>query len=267
MAPAVWRSEVAVVSAVGNDVVDLCDSDSDATTHPRRFDERVFSPAERTMIRESAESAESGGSGGTTRLRWRLWAAKEAAFKAARKLDAATVFSPRRFEVEFSGAHAGRVTHRRKGGAVECFELAWWHDDDAVHAVAKHEGTSPPEASAQLIHSFRRLEPKEAAECESGSTGCGPSWGPSRAVRIFAREQLSRALDVPVKALDIRSHGRVPTLWRDSRLARADLSLSHHGEWIAFACWLDASELSEGPAGRSGRSAGRSLAAGRSPLP
>jgi len=263
MAPAVWRSEVAVVSAVGNDVVDLRDSDSDATTHPRRFDERVFSPAERTMIRESAGSAESGG---TTRLRWRLWAAKEAAFKAARKLDAATVFSPRRFEVEFSGAHAGRVTHRRKGGAVECFELAWWHDDDAVHAVAKHEGTSPPEASAQLIHSFRRLEPKEAAECESGSTGCGPSWGPSRAVRTFAREQLSRALDVPVKALDIRSHGRVPTLWRDSRLARADLSLSHHGEWIAFACWVEPRELNEGLTERADR-AERSLAKGRSPLP
>lgn len=255
---------------VGNDVVDLRDPDSDAGTHPRRFDERVFSSSEQQMLRQSdvsGQRSEFAHRSGSSRLRWRLWAAKEAAFKAARKRDTATVFSPPRFEVEFSGADAGRVTHRPKCGTVECFDLRWWQTEDAVHAVAKaaSAGSDAPleRSSARLIHGFRRLEAEDVAQSSSAQTtahkstdtSCGASWGPSRAVRSFAREQLGRALDLPSDALDIRTHGRVPVLWLGTDVAAADLSLSHHGDWIAFACWLDTDTCRE-VSGRRG-SAGR----------
>ena len=229
---------------VGNDVVDLRDPDSDPKTHPARFDERVFSTAERRMLRESAESRgfedcpDAARSVGSARLRWRLWAAKEAAFKAARKRDPATVFSPPRFEVEFSGAFAGSVVHRPSCGVAERFELRWWHHDDAVHAVAKHAGASPLAGPARLIHGFRRLHAEEIAGPGTSASG----WRPSRAVRNFACERLGQALELPTDALQIRTEGRVPHLWLSERPATADLSLSHHGEWMAFACWIDVAE-------------------------
>ncbi len=76
---------------LGNDVVDLCDRDSHPTTLHPRFDERVFTDGERAALAAS----DSIG-----RERWRIWAAKEAAYKAARKLDARICFSPRRFVVD-----------------------------------------------------------------------------------------------------------------------------------------------------------------------
>ena len=78
---------------IGNDVVDLLDPESlPETLHPR-FDTRVFTAREREAI------AASPGDD-AARARWKLWAAKEAAYKLARKRRPATVFSPHRFAVE-----------------------------------------------------------------------------------------------------------------------------------------------------------------------
>lgn len=207
---------------LGNDVVDLRDPDSDARTHPHRFDERVFSPAEQRLIRRRPEASQ---------LRWRLWAAKEAAFKAARRRDGTTVFSPPRFEVELSTEDEGRVTHRREGHAPQHFDLRWWHADGAVHAVASAEGVLTSADPTALIHGLRRLRPDQVGDAVT----TGGEWGASLAVRELAREQLGAVFDVPSDALEIRKQGRVPVLWLDDRPVAADLSLSHHGEWIAFA--------------------------------
>ena len=80
---------------IGNDVVDLRDPDADFASFSPRFDVRVFSASERRRIQASADPEA---------CRWRLWAAKEAVFKAARKADPGAVFSPRRFEVRSPGS-------------------------------------------------------------------------------------------------------------------------------------------------------------------
>jgi len=220
-----WKSEGAVL---GNDVVDLRDPDSNPGSHPLRFDERVFSPAESGAIRQHGASAS---------LRWWFWAAKEAAFKSARKCDAKVVFSPPRFEVELLGRDAGCVVHRPERGACQRFEVRLWHGDGVVHAVASRDALRMAQ-EAQLVHGFRRLR-----RDESGEVAANSDFGPSRAVRDFAREQLACALDRPKQALRIRKQGGIPALWLADRPLAADLSLSHHGEWVAFACWLDASEM------------------------
>ncbi len=88
---------------VGNDVVDLRDSDARPDTLHPRFDARVFTPAERLALERSEDA---------TRQRWRLWSAKEAAYKVARKLDASSTFSPSRFEVELDCDARGTVRYR-----------------------------------------------------------------------------------------------------------------------------------------------------------
>ena len=171
---------------LGNDVVDLHDPDSNPESHPPRFDERVFSPTERACIRANP---------GLPSLRWWFWAAKEAAFKSARKRDHKVVFSPPRFEVEISldaleqgELAAGQVVHRSKAGVSERFEFRLWHGDGVVHAVAS---PATPAASriagcAQLIHGYRRLDPTESASGTSVVSAANPAWGPRRAVRRFA---------------------------------------------------------------------------------
>jgi phosphopantetheine--protein transferase-like protein len=213
---------------LGNDVVDLRDSDSDMATHPARFDERVFAPRERALIQDSAQPA---------RMRWQLWSAKEAAFKAAKKCSPATIFSPRRFEVEveMSDNDFGRVLQRQSAQPAESFQVRWWHVADAVHAVALRGDWRRADGSGMLAHGFRRASAAEAAGCTKVAA---PSTA-SSAVRSFARVELARQLALSLSSIEIRTVGRVPELWLDDVPAGANLSLSHHGDWIAFACWVD----------------------------
>ena len=91
---------------VGNDVVDLLDPDSDPATLNPRFDERVLHPEES----RHAEERRAFDGEPARALRWRLWAAKEAAYKAVKQIRPETVFSPRRFRTEWEVPYeVGRV--------------------------------------------------------------------------------------------------------------------------------------------------------------
>src|SRR3990172_11249674 len=92
---------------VGDARVDLGDPEARESALPPRFDARVFAPAERAAL---------GASPASGRLRWILWAAKEAAYKLARKLDPGVAFSPSRFVVSLDATLRGRVAFA--GGAA-----------------------------------------------------------------------------------------------------------------------------------------------------
>ncbi|MFB3117247.1 MAG: 4'-phosphopantetheinyl transferase superfamily protein, partial [Myxococcota bacterium] len=72
---------------VGNDVVDLHDPETlQEALHPR-FDARVFTSVELEALSVSAPASAS-----RHELRWTLWAAKESAYKLAKKLDPSVRF-------------------------------------------------------------------------------------------------------------------------------------------------------------------------------
>jgi hypothetical protein len=192
---------------VGNDVVDLRDADAGDELAPR-FDARVFCAEELESLEASPARA---------RRRWRLWAAKEAAYKVAVKADPTTVFSPSRFRVRLEdGADDGRV---EVPGTNASISVRVREEDGAVHAVART-------SAAPLVAGALRVGPRIAAK------------GLSAAVRRFATESLARELRVAPGDVEIRKSGRVPELWLAGAPAEADLSLSHHGDVVAFACEL-----------------------------
>lgn len=202
---------------VGNDVVDLLDPESRAQSLHARFDARVFSADERRSIASSAVPATQ---------RWRLWAAKEASYKVARKLAATIPFVPRRFEVSelVDGAQRARVVHGDQIFRVRLEESAKF-----VHAIAQ-----PVEpAEGVLISGLERLD--EAA-CRSRD---GAS--PGRAARALACREVAALLGVAGEQLEVCSEDRIPRLYVAGRRAPADLSLSHHGAFVAFACMREAS--------------------------
>lgn len=199
---------------LGNDVVDLAREAQDASASRDRFDRRVFSDGERRAIERGPDPH---------RVRWSLWAAKEAAYKAARRRDPSVVWSPVRFAVRPGPDPDTACVHHDSGRyAVRYLPVA-----SGVHALAVAEPFS------------RLLEP--AAPGGPGLLfGCrrGPVDDASAEVRRLARQGLARALGAPVDAIEVRRRERIPQLWCRGAAAEAPLSLSHHGDLLAWACCL-----------------------------
>ena len=198
--------------SLGNDVVDLADPETRlADLHPR-WVERVFTPRERAALEASPSRH---------RLHWALWAAKESAYKARKRLDPQAVFSPRAFEVELqalpaaAGVAVGRVLHRG-----EAFSLEVRLEDAFVHAVA----TAPGEAGD------RRLSRVERAR---GTPGL--------AARELAADALGDALGLD--RAGFRLAGRAPVARHPQHPVDVEVSLSHHGRFVALACRLPSRKL------------------------
>jgi phosphopantetheinyl transferase (holo-ACP synthase) len=192
---------------VGNDVVDLRDGETrPGAVHPR-FDLRVFTSEERALI-AAARLPE--------RLRWRLWAAKESAFKAARKLDAGLPFHPRRFAVRLLEDTRAEVTHRVAGPFHVWLEEA----RDWIHAVAAHAGEA-------------RSRPPSAVEVLGGDEASPARLG--ERARELARRTIAPLLSVDSEHLAVVLHDRIPHLSREGSILPVDLSLSHHARVVACA--------------------------------
>lgn len=187
---------------VGNDVVDLGDREVlEGPSHPG-FDARVFCAEERAVLERSPAP---------DLLRWTLWAAKEAAYKLARKRDPRVAFSPRRFAVALEAPDRAVVRHGSLRLAVRI--AAAGH---ALHALALD--VDPP--GERLVWA---VEPRRRAD-------------PSRAARRLAARVLAEELGLPTSAFRFGRRGRAPTLAVEGRPGSLDLSLSHHGRYVAFAC-------------------------------
>jgi len=210
----------AETSMIGNDVVDLGDPETRAWVRHPRFDARVFSDSERALIAASADA---------DRMRWVLWAAKESAYKVARKEEPRTVFAPSRFVVSLDrdGRATVHVDARR-------FDVDVVAGGDHVHAVARSAGMVPDEGCVAVaaIGSDVQLD---RATSSRDSVPAG-AWLPGAAARCLAIVTLARLAGVAPQDLAIHRDGRIPMLYFHGRRSQADLSLSHHGRFVAFAC-------------------------------
>jgi phosphopantetheinyl transferase (holo-ACP synthase) len=190
---------------VGNDIVDLTDPEArTGGLHPD-FDRRVFACAERETLRSS---------GAPNRLRWMLWAAKEAAYKVVKKLDPRVVFSPSRFMVRLDETLCGDVTHDGRRVSVALQGESEW-----VHAIATDDESTRPRILSGIAVT---VAPQDA----------------SNAVRALAIRALAERLETAPEDLSITRRNRVPSVQVRGAPAPLDLSLSHHGRLIGFACDL-----------------------------
>jgi phosphopantetheinyl transferase (holo-ACP synthase) len=196
---------------IGNDVVDLADPEAaESALHPR-FDARAFAPAERARLDASPERAT---------LRWVLWAAKEAAWKAARRSRDPRPFHPAQLRTRLArsgfGGFEGEVT---VGGAV--FRVRVDVAGGAAHALAR----APALAASRLLSALRPLSDPS-------------SDGASEGVRALALDLAAARLALTRSELDVAHTGRLPELRRRGALVGALLSLSHHGRFAAAALAL-----------------------------
>lgn len=204
---------------VGNDVVDLGDPDCRAAaTHPR-FDERVFTAAERRLIESSAAPQPT---------RWLLWAAKESAYKLLRQLDPAFAFVPRRLSVQPRSVLSDRSRPAGDGGLIQAGTVR--HGNGGV--------TFDVVRNADALHVIAQL-PQGGGRALLAMVGETQSECPSVAVRRLAIEAIAAQSGVRAQELRIVPEGRIPRLhWRGRRLP-IDVSLSHHGRFVAFAAAIN----------------------------
>ena len=181
--------------------MDLADRETALHAMHPRFDERVFGAEELSWVRRHGNPA-----------RWMLWAAKESAYKAAKRLEPQTCFSPRRFVVRLGDQPIGTVRFGER-----LFSVQIGLDTDACHAVAWARSGR----SSVVVSGVRPLAADEP-------------W-PRFAARRFAIDALAAYFGVARSDLDLVKEGRLPKLLLHGKPQGGDLSLSHHGRFVAFA--------------------------------
>ena len=192
---------------IGNDVVDLHDPESRPEALHARFDARVFTSDERKALSALASAHE---------LRWTLWAAKESAYKVAKKLDPDVRFLPRDFVVRRIAERRAVVMHK-----TGPFDVRLHRTDEWISAVAILTAANAPWTHRPISAGIECLEV--------------PGADPSRTVRELACAALALGMNLPLGQVMIAADRGIPVAsWRSRRLP-VDLSLSHHGRFVAWA--------------------------------
>lgn len=198
---------------VGNDIVDLAAPGNPGKSGDDRFCDRVFTLEERALI---------AGARSPDALLWALWAAKEAAYKAASRRDPSACSIPHRYLVILEQGNVtkddthltGRVTTPRGELALRIELTAGW-----VHAFA----AGSEEVLDRIILHVEALD--NAVD-------------PSAFVRKGLIREIAHFLDCEPRELSVIDDPDCPAapgvLFRGSPLTK-EVSLSHDGRFSAFA--------------------------------
>ena len=222
-------------SLVGNDVVDIDYCELPLYWHVRHLD-RVCTPEEAKCIRASADPV---------RALAVIWAAKEATFKLVSK-GSDLGFVPRRFVSEIEGHDPAKIDKKLSiFYAKEQSEVRIFVEDGYVHAAAFCPGTD-------IMCAVRGLGKREH--------GADDAMHESKEVRSLAK---FLSCELGFAELELEFEGRVPRVRNlTNKRPSIDVSLSHHGRFVAAALAWRAEELPNGELKRVAHQAVWDLEAG-----
>lgn len=220
------------VISLGNDIVDLADPDTVDLSQNSKFLKRVYADSELDAAQALAETDRS-------RLLWKLWAAKEAAYKAVKRMRPDVFFSPRSFcyspnpdKIIFQDICC-MLEFVETGDYLHASALVYDAEKDvllsgsgSVSGFVGHPGIQLDIGSFDEIRkavSEHHITPAESYSAESALC------------RTFAAMQIARRWNTPgvrlVKVPDTRSG--IPQIYLDDRPTSHLVSTSHHGRFCS----------------------------------
>ncbi|HKY69522.1 MAG TPA: 4'-phosphopantetheinyl transferase superfamily protein [Gammaproteobacteria bacterium] len=228
---------------VGNDIVDLVEALVSCKTQDERFLNRVFTPEEKKII-ANAPSPEH--------MLWAIWAAKETAYKIVSKIIGTPIFSHKAFIVSLTPSVSSPkgvpydVQELRLSVNYDEFSIpiviAW--DNEKLVATAVY----PEGLLSAAIFGARKIEKNELEFWENPKNldkyftqeereGIWHEY--SAAVRHDVKKKISELINEDILNIEIiretKEKKMQPPLVRIKKhLSRIDVSLSHHGQWIAW---------------------------------
>jgi hypothetical protein len=215
--------------SAGNDIVSLTATNVTRTKSPE-FYSKIISRAEKALFNTLNHEALP-----FDRFVWLLWSVKESAFKYLHRLDPELVFTPVKFEVQSIVIPPG----------YSCTES----DADEITGIGF---TGLPAFNATIAFAGKKLFSRTVVYKEYVSSVVnhtedfdGIYWGIKRigdtsykyqsaAVREFALGSLHAKLGFDNLAIK-KSKDDVPFLLSYDKQLETPISLSHHGQWIAFS--------------------------------
>jgi hypothetical protein len=213
---------------VGVDVVDVRDRRCVGKTRDTRFLSRVLNDVERHALANSPDPDAA---------LWRLWSAKEAAFKVVSKVRGTPpAFVHAAFRVDLPGPLTKNAL-----GSVEWEEISvfiQWHEMPGRVAALAWNGMGTDVSLEWGWGAAADLDPEPTA--------------PMEALLLKLSERERPPLGVDEARIEVACgegpKGRVPPeALIDGREAPADVSLSHHGKWLAWAIRLSRPPAQDGP--------------------
>ncbi len=229
---------------VGNDIVDLQVESAQGKSNDLRFMRRVFTASERKAI-ELSKTPEP--------TLWRLWAAKEAAYKVVCKLQKPRpVFSHAQFGVDLKNSVElglfSNIVHATVKFRATILEVQFADGPDFIHAIAYcpfgsgldefeiHSGNrATSSADLSLLNDHDWLQSNFT---EDELLSCVRS--ESALVRYFSKKSIADQLKIQESQIQIirpqiPDNYQPPYLLVDRRRSEVDISLSHHGRFVAWA--------------------------------
>jgi phosphopantetheine--protein transferase-like protein len=231
------------VVSLGNDIVDLNDPDSIRLSENKKFLNKVYDESELVEVSQSPENIRHI-------YLWKLWAAKEAAYKAVKRLRRETVFSPKLFCY-----HPDRniVAYKDITCRLEFLENSRYvhasafilGDDESVSSEINRAPSlfSQQKPTSGSIHDAKsNIQPQISdydeirKMIEEKNIPMIASYSPESALcRMFAAIEIGRQLDAANVRLEKDSDSRsaIPRVWVDNVKTDHLVSTSHHGQFCA----------------------------------
>lgn len=228
---------------LGNDIVDLNEAGVSGKSKDTRFLSRVFSEQEQATISDAANP---------DLTLWVLWAAKETAYKIVSKLTSPPVFAHQNFEgiikkVVESGQNPAIVSGQVRY-ATYVIELEAKCDLEYVHALGTFVKTGRLSDYSVCINT-KELTSDESMQWQNDAALrkdftkkelASIHHANSALVRSYCKQDIAERLKIDSSRLQIirptrEKKPQPPYLLLDNKRSKLDISLSHHGKWLAWA--------------------------------
>ncbi len=181
-----------------------------------RFVKRILTPSERKVLIHCDPSTRDI-------ILWSFWAGKETGYKIASKRHSQISSSPQKYEIKLSNNGMSPL----EGTVISpegCFPLRFFINSSCIHCV----GVSRKPKNIDIL--FYNISPSPNSDCNISE---------SEEVRTFAKQDLSINLEIPMNDIHIYrpkgADGQRPPQITISGKHTGDISLSHHGKFIAYA--------------------------------